>query len=157
MSTAYDAIVIGAGQSGPYLAVRFAAKGQKTLLIEREHLGGTCVNNGCIPTKSLIASARVAHMARRAADFGVSAGPVRVDMKAVKARKDSIVGDSVRSLTDWLTHTENLTLLWGDARFTGRHEIEVSGQRYTAEKIFINTGGRPSHPDWPGIAEVPSL
>jgi len=157
MPTAFDVIVIGAGQSGPYLATRFAAKGQKTLLIEREHLGGTCVNNGCIPTKSLVASARVAHMARRAHDFGVSAGPVRVDMAAVKARKDAIVNDSVTGLTGWLTSTENLTLLWVDARFTGPHEVEVAGERYTAPKIFINTGGRPSRPDWPGIGEVKTL
>ena len=112
---AFDAIVIGAGQSGPPLAARLAAAGRKVLLIEREHLGGTCVNNGCIPTKSLVASARVAHMARRAADFGVSAGTVTVDMAKVKARKDAIVNDSVVSLTDWLNGTDNLILLWGTA------------------------------------------
>jgi pyruvate/2-oxoglutarate dehydrogenase complex dihydrolipoamide dehydrogenase (E3) component len=123
MPQSFDAIVIGAGQSGPPLAARLAAEGRKTLIVERSHLGGTCVNNGCVPTKSLVASARVAHMARRAADFGVSAGPVSVDMQRVKARKDSIVNDSVTSLTKWLTTTENLTLLWGSARFTGPREI----------------------------------
>ena len=157
MPETFDAIVIGAGQSGPFLAARFAARGRKTLLIEREHLGGTCVNNGCIPTKSLVASARVAHMARRAADFGVATGPVSVDMKQVKARKDAIVNDSVTSLTGWLENLDNLTLLRGSARFTGPHEVEVAGARYAAGAIFINTGGRPSLPDWPGITEVSHL
>src|ERR1700759_942165 len=119
MPNAFDVIVIGAGQSGPPLAARFAGAGKRTLLIELEHLGGTCVNNGCIPTKSLVASARVAHMARRAADFGVAAGPVTVDMKKVKGRKDSIVNDSVTSLNSWLKNMENLTYLWGSAKFTG--------------------------------------
>ena len=119
MPQSFDAIFIGAGQSGPFLAARFAGAGKKTLLVERAHLGGTCVNNGCIPTKSLVASARVAHMARRAADFGVSAGPVSVDMRRVKARKDQIVNDSVTGLTTWLGSMENLTLLWGSAKFTG--------------------------------------
>jgi len=157
MSNAFDAIVIGGGQSGPFLAARLAAAGRKTLLVERAHMGGTCVNNGCVPTKSLVASARVAHMARRAADFGVSAGPVSVDMKAVKARKDSIVEDSVSGLNSWLQNMENLTYLWGSARFTGPHEMEVAGQRYTAPQIFLNTGGRPVVPDWPGIADVSVL
>ncbi len=154
MPDAFDAIFIGAGQSAPYLAARFAAAGRKTLLVEREHLGGTCVNNGCIPTKSLVASARVAHMARRAAEFGVATGPVSVDMKKVKARKDGIVGDSVTGLEDWLGHMDNLTLLWGSAKFTGPHEIEVLGQRYAAPEIFLNTGGRPTLPDWPGIGDI---
>jgi pyruvate/2-oxoglutarate dehydrogenase complex dihydrolipoamide dehydrogenase (E3) component len=157
MPQQFDAIVIGAGQSGPFLAARFAAIGKKTLLVEREHLGGTCVNNGCIPTKSLVATARVAHMACRAQDFGVSAGPVSVDMRRVKARKDSIVKDSVDSLTGWLTHMDNLALVWGSARFTGAHEIEVAGERYAAAQIFINTGGRPVVPDWPGITDIPYL
>ena len=157
MPNAFDAIFIGAGQSGPFLAARFAAAGKATLLVERAHLGGTCVNNGCIPTKSLVASARVAHMARRAADFGVTAGPVTVDMQRVKARKDAIVNDSVQSLANWLGDMANLTLLWGSARFTGPHEIEVAGTRYTAPEIFINTGGRPSVPNWPGIGDIPYL
>ena len=157
MPQSFDAILIGAGQSAPYLAARFAAAGKKTLLIEREHLGGTCVNNGCIPTKSLVASARVAHMARRAAEFGVATGPVSVDMKKIKARKDSIVNDSVTGLQDWLGNMDNLTLLRGSARFTAPHEIEVLGERYTAPEIFLNTGGRPTMPDWKGIGDVPYL
>ena len=157
MPQQFDAIVIGAGQAGPPLAARFAGLGKRTLLVEREHIGGTCVNNGCIPTKSLVATARVAHMARRAGDFGVSAGPVDLDMKKVKARKDSIVQASIDSLTGWLTQMDNLTYLAGSARFTGPHEVEISGERYRAPQIFINTGGRPAVPDWPGIGEVPYL
>jgi pyruvate/2-oxoglutarate dehydrogenase complex dihydrolipoamide dehydrogenase (E3) component len=153
----FDAVVIGAGQAGPPLAARLAAAGRKTLLVEREHLGGTCVNNGCIPTKSLVATARIAHMARRAADFGVRTGPVSLDMRAVKARMDAIVQQSVDGLTEWLTHTDNLTLIWGAARFTGPREVEIAGTRYRAPQIFINTGGRPAVPDWPGIAGVPYL
>ena len=157
MPQQFDAIVIGAGQAGPPLAARFAGLGKRTLLVEREHIGGTCVNNGCIPTKSLVATARVAHMARRAGDFGVSAGPVDLDMKKVKARKDSIVQASIDSLTGWLTQMDNLTYLEGSARFTGPHEVEIAGERYRAPQIFINTGGRPAVPDWPGIGEVPYL
>ena len=153
----FDAIIVGGGQSGPFLGARLAGSGKNTLLIEREHMGGTCVNNGCVPTKSLVASARVAHMARRAADFGVSAGPVTVDMKKIKARKDAIVNDSVTGLTSWLENMANMTLVWGSAKFTGPHEIEVNGTRYSAPQIFLNTGGRPMVPDWPGIGDVPYL
>ena len=153
----FDAIIVGGGQSGPFLGARLAAAGKNTLLIEREHMGGTCVNNGCVPTKSLVASARVAHMARRAADFGVSVGPVTVDMKKIKARKDAIVNDSVTGLTSWLENMANMTLVWGSAKFTGPHEIEVNGARYTAPQIFLNTGGRPMVPEWQGISDVPYL
>jgi len=148
MPQSFDAIVIGAGQSGPFLAARLAGAGRKTLLVERAHLGGTCVNNGCTPTKSLVASARVAHLARRAADFGIGAGPVTVDMKKVKARKDAIVNESVTGLQSLVDDTENLTLLWGTAKFTGPHEIEVSGERYSAPQVFLNTGARPVVPEW---------
>ena len=121
MTTSYDAIVIGAGQAGPSLAVRLAKAGLKTALIEREHLGGTCVNDGCIPTKTLVASARAAHVARRAADCGVRIdGPVGVDMKAVKARKDRVVAAVDRER--WRSGsraTPSLTLVWGHARFVG--------------------------------------
>src|SRR4051795_330625 len=103
MPKTFDAIIIGSGQAGPSLAVRLAQAGMKTALIEREHLGGTCVNDGCIPTKTLVASARTAHMARRAAEYGIDiGGPVRVDMKAVKARKDAVVADSIEGLSKWL-------------------------------------------------------
>src|SRR5215472_9673284 len=103
MSSAFDAIVIGSGQAGPFLASRLAQAGMKVALIEREHLGGTCVNDGCMPTKTLVASARAAHIARNAARYGVNvAGAVTVDMNAVKARKDRVVGESVAKLTQWL-------------------------------------------------------
>ncbi|HEY5321641.1 MAG TPA: FAD-containing oxidoreductase [Caldimonas sp.] len=157
MSTSYDAIVIGSGQAAPALAVRLAEAGMKTALIEREHLGGTCVNDGCIPTKTLVASARAAHVARRAADWGIHAGPVSVDMKAVKARKDAVVRQSIEGLDKWIAGTKNLSLVWGDARFTGPHAIEVNGEILEAPKIFINVGARPVLPSWKGIADVPVL
>ena len=158
MSNAYDAIVIGSGQSGPFLAVRLAKAGMKTVLVEREHLGGTCINDGCTPTKTLVASARAAHVARRAAEYGVVIdGPVSVDMKAVKARKDRIVAQSVEGLAKWLAGTKNLSLLWGHARFTGPNAVEVNGETLEAPKIFINVGGRAVLPTWQGIAEVPVL
>ena len=134
MTTSYDAIVIGAGQAGPSLAVRLAKAGMKTALIEREHLGGTCVNDGCIPTKTLVASARAAHVARRAADWGVRIdGPVGVDMKAVKARKDASSPQSIDGLAKWIASApENLTLVWGHARFVAPNAIEVDGARLEA-------------------------
>ncbi|CAN5292753.1 FAD-containing oxidoreductase [soil metagenome] len=157
MQESFDAIVIGSGQSGPFLAARLAASGLKTALIERAHIGGTCVNNGCIPTKTLIASARAAHVARRAGDFGVSigAGPVSVDMRAVKARKDAVVAESVTGLTGWLSSMDKLTLIHGHARFTAAHRVQVGDRELEAPRIFIDTGGRATVPDWPGIAEVP--
>jgi pyruvate/2-oxoglutarate dehydrogenase complex dihydrolipoamide dehydrogenase (E3) component len=154
----FDAIVIGAGQAGPPLAVRLAQAGQRVCLIEREHLGGTCVNDGCIPTKTLVASARVAHLARRAADFGVDiGGAVTVDMARVKARKDAIVQASIDSLTRWIDEAANLTFLKSAARFVGPHEVEAGGRRLTAPRIFINTGGRAVIPEWPGLTDVPYL
>src|SRR4051795_8459371 len=142
MPKTFDAIIIGSGQAGPSLAVRLAQAGMKTALIEREHLGGTCVNDGCIPTKTLVASARAAHVARRAADFGVRiSGPVSVDMRAVKARKDGVVAQSIDGLAKWIAATPNLTLLWGQARFTAPHAIEVNGDTLEAPQIFVNVGG----------------
>ena len=152
MTQAYDALVIGSGQAGPFLAVELAKAGWKTALIEREHLGGTCVNDGCTPTKTLVASAKVAHMARRAAEYGVGVGPVSIDMAAIKARKDAIVGASIDSLTSWIGSTANLTMIRGHATFEGPHEVSVNGERLTAPKIFINVGGRSVMPDWPGLA-----
>ena len=158
MTTSYDAIVIGAGQAGPSLAVRLAKAGLKTALIEREHLGGTCVNDGCIPTKTLVASARAAHVARRAGDWGVCIdGAISVDMKAVKARKDRVVADSIAGLANWMASTPGLTLLWGHARFVAANAVEVDGARLEAPRIFINVGGRPVLPTWDGIASVPVL
>ena len=132
MDEAFDAIVIGAGQAGPPLAVECAGKGWRTVLVERERLGGTCVNVGCIPTKTLVASARAAQVARRAAEWGVTLrGGVQVDMAAVKARKDGVVNHSRQSLDRWIGGTANLTLLLGAARFVGAHTIEVNGRRLT--------------------------
>ena len=157
-TTSYDAIVIGAGQAGPPLAIRLAKAGKRTALVEREHLGGTCVNDGCIPTKTLVASARAAHVARRAADYGVRlGGDVAVDMRAVKARKDGVVAQSIESLRKWLASTDRLTLVWGHARFTGPHAIDVNGETLEAPQIFLNVGGRATLPSWPGIGDVPVL
>ena len=157
MQKNFDAIVIGAGQSGPSLAARFAERGMAVALVEREHFGGTCVNDGCIPTKTLVASARVAQVAREASKFGVHVGDVRVDMRAVKARKDAVVNQSVASLTDWLGGLKTLTLIRGEARFTGPTTVQVGDDSLTAPKIFVNVGGRPSVPDWPGIHDIPFL
>jgi pyruvate/2-oxoglutarate dehydrogenase complex dihydrolipoamide dehydrogenase (E3) component len=159
MPNHFDAIVIGAGQSGPFLAARFAQAGMTVALIEREHLGGTCVNDGCIPTKTLVASARAAHVARNAGRFGVDigGGEVRVDMRAVKARKDAVVNQSVASLTSWLGGLAGLTLIRGQARFVGANRVRVGNDEIEAPKIFINVGGRSTVPDWPGIHDVPYL
>jgi pyruvate/2-oxoglutarate dehydrogenase complex dihydrolipoamide dehydrogenase (E3) component len=158
MSRSFDAIIIGSGQAGPSLAVRLAQAGMRTALIEREHFGGTCVNDGCIPTKTLVASARVAYLARRARDYGVRLdGAVGVDMQAVKARKDAVVQASLDSLSRWLGGVENLTVVWGSARFVAAREVMVNGEILSAPRLFINTGGRPTVPDWPGLSEVPYL
>lgn len=154
----FDAIVIGAGQSGPFLAAKLAEAGEKVALIEREHLGGTCVNDGCTPTKTLVASARAAWMARSAAAFGVAiAGPVSVDMRAVKARKDAVVGASIQSLTGWLGGLESLEVIRGVGRFVGAREVAVGGRHLSAGRIFINVGGTASIPAWPGLQDVPYL
>tara|TARA_R110002020_G_scaffold12525_5_gene45893 strand:- start:730 stop:2109 length:1380 start_codon:yes stop_codon:yes gene_type:complete len=158
MSDQFDAIVIGAGQSGPFLAARLAGAGKTVALIEREHIGGTCVNDGCTPTKTLVASARAAWAARHAADFGVIVnGPVRVDMKAVKARKDAVVGASVQSLTEWIGGIDTLDYIEGEGSFVSPTEVKVGERTITAPQIFINTGATASIPDWPGLNKVPFL
>ena len=158
MATRYDAIVIGTGQSGPSLARRLTETGRKVAVIERKRFGGTCVNNGCIPTKSLIASARAAHVARRAADFGVMIeGPVRVDMKAVKARKDAIVRVSNEGVEEGLRENPGVTVYVGHARFTGPKRVAVDGATLEAEQVFINVGGRADIPPIPGIDAVAYL
>src|SRR5689334_972389 len=150
----YDAIVIGTGQSGPYVTSRLAAAGLKVAVIERSLFGGTCVNTGCIPTKAMVASAYAARLAARAAEYGVEAGPVRVDMKRVKARKDEISGQSRTGLESWLGKMENCTLYRGHARFEAANEVSVGPDRLRAEKIFINVGGRAAVPDMPGLGEI---
>jgi pyruvate/2-oxoglutarate dehydrogenase complex dihydrolipoamide dehydrogenase (E3) component len=158
MTERFDAIVIGTGQAGPSLAVRLATAGRKTAIIERKLIGGTCVNNGCIPTKTLIASARAAYVARRGGDFGVTIdAPIRVDMAEVKKRKDSIVRHSTDGLTNWLGGTSGLTMIQGHARFEGPKTIRVGDRLLEAKQIFINVGGRALVPDMPGIAEIPYL
>ena len=158
MKNKFDAIVIGTGQSGPFLAVRMAVVGKRVAIIERGRFGGTCVNTGCIPTKTLVASAYAAHMARRAAEFGVAvASPVRVDMKRVKARKDEIAGKSRDGVESWLRSTPNCTVFHGHARFESSHEVRVGEELLGAEAIFINVGGRADIPSMPGVTSTPYL
>src|ERR1700683_460911 len=142
MKEAYDAIIIGTGQAGPSLAVRMAGAGQRVAIVERNQFGGTCVNTGCIPTKTLVASAYAAHMARRAADFGVEAGTVTVDMKRGKARKDAISAKSRTGVEGMLRSTKNVTVYQGSARFESAREVSVGAARLTSDRIFINVGGR---------------
>jgi pyruvate/2-oxoglutarate dehydrogenase complex dihydrolipoamide dehydrogenase (E3) component len=155
MVTTYDAIVIGTGQAGPSLAVRLAGTGMKVAIIERKRFGGTCVNNGCIPTKTLVASARAAHIARRASEYGVTiTGSITVDMKRVKERKDAVVRRSNEGVEKWLKSTEKLTVYEGHARFEGAHQIRVGDELLEAGKFYINVGGRASTPPLPGLDEV---
>jgi len=156
MSTNYDAIIIGTGQSGPALAGRLNKEGLKTAIIERKLVGGTCVNVGCTPTKTLVGSARIAYLAQQAGNFGISIdGDIVVDMKRVKARKDEIAGASNQGVTDWLEGMDNAELIRGHARFVAAHSIEVNGDVLEADKIFINVGARARVPDWPGINDMP--
>jgi pyruvate/2-oxoglutarate dehydrogenase complex dihydrolipoamide dehydrogenase (E3) component len=155
--TDYDAIVIGSGQSGGPLSSALAQGGRKTALIEREHVGGTCINEGCTPTKTMVASARVAYLARRAADYGVTIGPVAIDMRRVRQRKRDIV-ESFRSGSERrLQQTEGLDLIRGEARFVGPKTISVDGRELTAEQILINTGARPSDAKIEGIDDIEAL
>ncbi len=157
MPVKFDAIIIGAGQAGPSLAARFSKEGQRVAIIERKHFGGTCVNTGCIPTKTLVASANVAHMARRAQDFGVDAGAVSVDMRRVKARKDAIVAQSRNGLSQWMEKLAKVTIYRGHARFTAPKTVDVNGELLSADKIFIDSGGRAAVPKMPGLEGVPFL
>jgi len=159
--THYDAIILGAGQAGGPLAGALARAGRRTALIERLHVGGTCINEGCTPTKTMVASARVAYLARRAADYGVRAGAVTVDMAAVRQRKRNIV-DSFRSGSERrITATTGLDLVVGEACFIGPNAVEVRGtagtRGLTAPLIFINTGGRPTRPALTGLVSIPTL
>jgi pyruvate/2-oxoglutarate dehydrogenase complex dihydrolipoamide dehydrogenase (E3) component len=154
----HDAIIIGTGQSGPSLARRLVAAGQKVAVIERKFFGGTCVNTGCTPTKTLVASAYAAYLARRAGDYGVTiGGPVGVDMKAVKARKDAVAGASRRGVERSLKTLEGCTVYEGHARFVGTKKVAVDGVVLDADRIFINVGGRALAPSIPGLDQVPYL
>ncbi len=153
----FDAIIVGAGQAGPPLAGRLTAAGMNVALIERKLVGGTCVNTGCMPTKTLVASAYAAHLARRAAEFGVRIGEVEIDMQAVAARARKVVMDARTGNETWLEGMAGLTLLRGHARFTRPGTIAVDGEELSAPRIFLNVGGRASVPDMPGVGDVPHL
>ncbi len=158
MSEKYDAIIIGTGQAGPALAVRLAKAGKKTAIIERKLFGGTCVNVGCVPTKTLVASARAAYLARRAGDFGVMIdGAVRVDMARVKARKDAVVKQSSEGLTAWINGTPNLTVIEGHGRLESAHAVRINETVLEAQQIFLNVGARASVPDIPGLSDIAYL
>ncbi|MDR5666013.1 FAD-containing oxidoreductase [Burkholderia cenocepacia] len=158
MTQHFDAIVIGTGQAGPPLAARLAGAGMKVAIVERGRFGGTCVNTGCIPTKTLIASAYAAQLARRAGEYGVSVGgPVTVDMKAVKARKDQISGRSNHGVEQWVRGLDNTTVFQGHARFERANAVRVGDDVLEAERIFINVGGRAQVPAMPGLDSVPYL
>ena len=154
----FDAIVVGTGQAGPTLANRLSGAGYKVAVVEKDRFGGTCVNNGCTPTKAMVASAYAAHLATRAADYGVllDAAP-RIDMKRVKARKDEIVGKASDGLEKWLEGLKGVTIYRGHGRFVGPGEIQVGSQVLRAERIFLNVGGRPLVPGMPGLDTVPCL
>lgn len=162
VTTNYDAIVIGAGQAGGPLSTALAQAGWKTAIIERIHVGGTCINEGCTPTKTMVASARVAYLARRAADYGVHTGPVTVDMTVVRKRKRDIVDSFRNGSQSRIESTEGVDLLMGEARFTGPKELEVhlnngETRQLTANAFFINAGERPSKPAINGLDAVPTL
>jgi pyruvate/2-oxoglutarate dehydrogenase complex dihydrolipoamide dehydrogenase (E3) component len=158
MSATYDAIIIGTGQAGPPLAGRLTAAGMKVAVVERGLFGGTCVNTGCIPTKTMVASAYAARVAGRGAEYGVVIGaPVAVDMKRVKARKDAISGESNQGVESSLKKMPNCTVYQGHARFESPHEVSVGDARLTAGKIFLNVGGRAVTPKIPGLDQIPYL
>jgi pyruvate/2-oxoglutarate dehydrogenase complex dihydrolipoamide dehydrogenase (E3) component len=153
----YDAIVIGAGQAGGPLATALARSGRRTALVEREHVGGTCINEGCTPTKTMVASARVAYLARRGADYGVNTGPIAVDLARVRERKRAIVNSFRAGSRRRIEAAPGVDLICAEASFTGPREIALAGRRLEAELVFINTGGRPAAPDIEGLDQVPSL
>lgn len=162
MAQRFDAVIVGAGQAGPPLAGRLTAAGQTVAVIERKLVGGTCVNYGCIPTKTLVASAHAARVARRGAEYGVHTGAITVDMAAVKARKDNIVRTDRSGVESWLEGMDGCTLLRGHARFIDPHTLRIgSGAEaelsITGERIFLNVGGRAVIPDIPGLSEVDFL
>src|SRR5262252_3929321 len=158
MADRFDAIVIGTGQSGPSLAARLAGVGKKVAIVERNRYGGTCVNTGCIPTKTLVASAYAAHIARTAADYGVTvSGAVGMDMKRVKARKDTVSGTSSRNVEKWMKGLANGTMIEGHARFESPTTVRVDDRVLEAPQIFVNVGGRATVPQMPGIDQVPYL
>ncbi len=158
MATTFDAVVIGTGQAGPALAARLSGAGMKVAVVERGKFGGTCVNDGCTPTKAMVASAYAAHVARRARDYGViSKGAPRVDMKRVKARKDAIVRKSRAGVEKWMTGLPRGKVYRGHARVTGGDAVSVHGETLRADKIYLDVGGRPLVPKMPGLESAPFL
>lgn len=158
MSQHFDAIIIGTGQAGPSLAARFSTAGMSVAIIERHKFGGTCVNTGCIPTKTLVASAHAVHLARRGAEFGFSVNDdLRVDMKRVKARKDEISGRSNRGVEEWLRGLKNCTVIRGHGRFDSSRTVVVDDEMLESDKIFINVGARATVPAFSAIHDVPFL
>ena len=156
MTVRFDAIIIGTGQAGPALAARLSDSGMKVAVTERKLFGGTCVNTGCVPTKTLVASAYAAHLARRAAEYCVAiAGAVNVDMKRVKARKDEISGHFNKGVENWMQGLAHSTIYRGHARFESPRTVRVNGELLEADKIFINAGGRALVPPMPGLDQVP--
>ncbi len=155
MNRRFDAIVIGTGQAGPSMAARLTAAGMTVAIVERHLVGGTCLNTGCTPTKTLVASAYAAYLARRGADYGVMTGEVRIDMARVHARSQKIATDGRTGNETWLREMERCTLLMGHARFEGPHAVRVGDDVLEAERIFINVGGRALIPDMPGVRDVP--
>ena len=154
----FDAIIIGAGQAGPPLAERLTKAGQTVALVERKDLGGTCVNTGCMPTKTLVASAYAAHLARRAADFGVTlGGPVGVDMRRVHNRAQAVTLTARGNLRTWIDGMKGCTLIEGHARFESADTVRVGDDLLTAPKIFLNVGGRANAPDMPGLDQISYL
>jgi pyruvate/2-oxoglutarate dehydrogenase complex dihydrolipoamide dehydrogenase (E3) component len=158
MATSFDAVIIGTGQAGPALAARLSGAGMKVAVIEKHKFGGTCVNDGCTPTKTLIASAYAAHMAARAAEYGVEiSGKPRVDMRRVKARKDAVVAASSGNVEKWMRESQGVTVFRGHARFVAKNTVKVNGEELAARNIFIDVGGRPLVPKMPGLESVPYL
>jgi pyruvate/2-oxoglutarate dehydrogenase complex dihydrolipoamide dehydrogenase (E3) component len=153
----FDAIIVGAGQAGPPLAGRLTQAGQKVAVIERKLVGGTCVNYGCIPTKTLVASAHAAHLARRGSEYGVGTGDITVDMAKVKARKDKVMLGDREGLESWINGMDGCTFIRGHARFGGPHTLRVDGQVLEADNIFLNVGGRAVAPDMPGLSDIDYL
>ena len=158
MPATFDALVIGTGQAGPALAARLSGAGMKVAVVEKHKFGGTCVNNGCTPTKAMVASAYAAHVARRAREYGVLVqGEPQVDMKRVKARKDEIVRNSSAGVEKWVDGLKGAKVYRGHARFTGKNAVQVGSEQLAAGKIFVNVGGRPLIPKMAGLDTVPCL
>lgn len=154
----FDAIIVGAGQSGPFLAARMAEKGMKVALVERKYLGGTCVNAGCMPTKTLVACARAAHVARNAGAYGVTIpGDIGIDMAIVRKRAETVTMEARNGLISWFAGMDGVTVIYGHARFESERTINVNGELLTAQRIYLNVGARPAIPDMPGIDDIDYL